>query len=217
MHMKVFGANLSPFVRKVLVACKLKGLEFEHQVVMPGTKTPEYLTMSPLGKIPAFQDGDLQISDSSVICEYLEEKYPDNPLLPASPEDRARSRWYEEYADSKLAGCLAVFFFERMLKPMMGMGDTDEARLTAIIETEHPDVFDYLESQLPADGFLFGDEPGLADVAMASPFVNASYAGFNMDAERWPGTAAWLNRVLTLPVMVEVLAVEKAMMEKMAG
>jgi glutathione S-transferase len=215
--MKVYGAILSPFVRKVLAACKLKGLDYEHEMVLPGTKTPEYLVMSPLGKIPALEDGDLRVSDSSVICEYLEEKYPDQSLLPATPELRARARWYEEYADSKLAGAVAVFFFERLIKPMMGMGETDEARLAEVAATEHPEVFAYLESQVPDQGFLFGDSLSIADVALTNPFINAGYGGFTIDADSWPRTAAWLERVKSEPVMVELLAAEQALMEQMAA
>ena len=80
--MKVYGIVLSPFVRKVLAVCSLKGLEYEHEPVMPGSATPEYLLISPLGKVPAFEDGDLGVSDSSVICEYLEEKYPAGDAFP---------------------------------------------------------------------------------------------------------------------------------------
>ena len=215
--MKVYGAILSPFVRKVLAACELKGLAYEHEMVMPGTKTPEFLAMSPLGKIPAFEDGELRISDSSVICEYLEEKYPENSLLPATPELRARARWYEEYGDSTVAGCVAVFFFERVVKSMMGMGNADEARLAEVAATEHPEVFGYLESQLPEQGFLFGDTLSVADLSLANPFINGGYGGFTLDADSWPRTAAWLERVKSDPVLVGLLAAEKALMEQMAA
>ena len=215
--MKVYGAILSPFVREVLAACELKGLAYEHEMVMPGTKTPEFLAMSPMGKIPAIEDGDLRISDSSVICEYLEEKYPENPLLPTTPELRARARWYEDYGDFKVAGCVAVFFFERVVKSMMGMGAADEARLAEIAATEHPEVFDYLESQLPEQGFLFGDTLSVADLALANPFINGGYGGFTIDAGLWPRTAAWLERVKSDPVLVGLLAAEKTLMEQMAA
>ena len=55
--MKVHGAALSPFVRKVLVALELKGLDYEQEDTLPGTQTPEFLKLSPMGKIPAFEDG----------------------------------------------------------------------------------------------------------------------------------------------------------------
>lgn len=215
--MKVYGANLSPFVRKVLVVCKLKQLDFEHEVVMPGTKTPEYLAISPLGKIPALTDGELGVSDSSVICDYLEEKYPANPVLPATPELRARSRWYEEYGDSKLAENFAVFFFERFLKPMIGKGDPDEERLADIVANSQPEALAYLESQVPSEGFMFGESMGTADIALLSPFINAAHTGFEPDLADYPKLDAWMQRVKAHPVLVEVLAAEAAMLKALRG
>jgi glutathione S-transferase len=214
---KIYGAILSPFVRKVLAVCKLKELDYEHVVIFPGDKSPEFLAVSPLGKIPGLEDGDLKISDSSVICEYLEEKYPQYPVLPATPERRALSRWYEEYADSKLAPNIAVFFFERALKPMMKMGEPDEDRLARLVAEEHPAIFAYLESQLPADGFIFGEKLSLADIALMSPFVNAGHVGYHVDPEQYPGLAAWQERVRKHPVMAELLAAEADMFKAMAS
>jgi glutathione S-transferase len=104
-----------------------------------------------------------------------------------------------------------------MIKPMMGMGETDEVRLAEIAATEQPEVFGYLESQLPEQGFLFGDTLSLADLALANPFINGGYGGFTLDADSWPRTAAWLERVKSEPVLVKLLAAEKALMEQMAA
>ena len=61
-----------------------------------------------------------------------------------------------------------------------------------------PAALDYLEGELPADGFLFGDI-GLADIAIASFFRTRAYAGFDVDAARWPRTAAFVERTLAHP------------------
>lgn len=215
--MKIHGALLSPFVRKVITACNLKGLEFEHEMVMPGTQTPDFLAISPLGKIPGFTDGDLAISDSSVICEYLEEKYPQVSLLPTSPEDRARARWLEEYADSVIANGVAVFFFQRVLRGVMMGEEPDEALLEKVASTEHPKIFSYLEGQLPDSGFMFGEDILLADVCLFSPFVNGGYAGFSVNGDDYPKLAAFLERVRNHPVMQQVLAPEEAFVAGMKG
>jgi glutathione S-transferase len=152
--MKIYGANLSPFVRKVMAVCAIKGLDYEHVMVMPGSDDPEYLKISPLGKIPALEDGDLQISDSSVICEYLEEVYPEIPVLPTSPADRARSRWIEEFADSRWVECTAVFFFENFVKKMMDMGEPDLEKLAQIENEVLPRWLDYVEGIVPDEGFF---------------------------------------------------------------
>jgi len=206
--MKVYGVVLSPFVRKVLSVCSLKGLEYEHDPIMPGSTKPEYLLISPLGKVPAFEDGDFSISDSSVICEYLEEKYPAVAVMPESPEDRARSRWLEEFGDSRLVESLAPYFFERKVKKLMGLGEADEARLDQLAAEDIPKCLEYVESQVPETGFLFA-EIGTADVALCGPFINGGYGGFELDGDAYPKTAAYLERVKTHPAMVPVLAAER--------
>ena len=120
--MKIYGANLSPFVRKVLTVCALKELEYEHVIVMPGNFPDGYLKISPLGKIPALEDGELTISDSSVICEYLEERYPAIPTMPTDLAERARARWLEEYGDSKFVEAVATFFLRTFVKASAGIG-----------------------------------------------------------------------------------------------
>lgn len=209
--MKVYGVVLSPFVRKVLAVCSLKGLEYELDPVMPGSTAPEYLLISPLGKVPAFEDGDLSISDSSVICEYLEEKYPAVTVMPSSPEDRARSRWFEEYGDSKLVETLAPFFFERKVKKLLGQGEPDEARLERLATEEIPTCMAYVESLVPDTDFLFG-EIGTADLAIAGPFINGAYGGYEFDQTVYPKMAAYLERVKNHPALVPILAAEQNML-----
>ncbi|MCZ6831464.1 MAG: glutathione S-transferase family protein, partial [Gammaproteobacteria bacterium] len=189
--MKIYGANLSPFVRKVLAVCSIKGLDYEHQVVTPGSPPEGYLKISPLGKIPALEDGDLAVSDSSVICEYLEEKYPAIPVLPADPADRARARWLEEFADTRLVEAVAPFFFENVFKGILGMGEPDTAKLEQLATEVIPGRLEYVESQVPAEGFLFGTI-GTADAALCSPLINAGYGGFEADASLYPNTVAFL-------------------------
>src|SRR2546422_5505554 len=95
----VYGIPLSPFVRKVRVAMAEKGLKYDLDPVIPVNVSPEYRKISPLGKVPAFRDGDRTLADSSVICSYLERTHPNPPLYPTDPYDYARALWFEEYAD----------------------------------------------------------------------------------------------------------------------
>lgn len=87
--MKLIGVHLSPYARKVAVILTVKGLAYEQEPMLPGSGGPEFRKISPLGKIPVLMDGESAIPDSSVICEYLEEKYPEIPVLPDTPELRA--------------------------------------------------------------------------------------------------------------------------------
>ena len=79
----VLGVNLSPFVRKARVALAEKGIPYDLVPVFPQAADEEFRKISPIGKVPAFRDGDKGFSDSSVICLYLEKKHPNPPLYPA--------------------------------------------------------------------------------------------------------------------------------------
>ncbi len=115
--MKLLGVRLSPFVRKVAVVLAVKGLDYEHESVMPGSDDPKFRAASPTGKIPGFVDGDLSLADSTVICEYLEDKYPEPAVMPKDVGLRARARFLEEYGDSKLVETASVIFIEKFLTP----------------------------------------------------------------------------------------------------
>lgn len=201
------GASASPFVRKVMVVLALKKLPYEHVPAMPWSRDPELAKVSPLEKVPALQDGDLTIADSKVICRYLENAYPEIPVYPTSLNDRARADWYEEYGGSALAESAANIFFHRFMRPMVFKKPVDEEAVAKITEKKLPPMLDYLESELPAEGFLFGDF-GVADMALVSPFINAGYAGYSIDAERWPTTAAFAERVIAHPAVAPLLAEE---------
>jgi glutathione S-transferase len=206
--MKLYGTPISPFVRKVRVALALKGLEYESEGTFPGTRTREYLAISPLGKIPAFEDGDLVTRDSTVIIEYLEEQYPEIPVRPTNVADRARSRWLEEYAASMLFTPLAAnIFMERLTRPFQTKVLGDEGVVEDSIKNLVPPVFDYVESQLPAEGFIFG-EMGVADIAVATTIINATYTDFKVDAARWPRVSAHFNLVKSHPVVADVMQAE---------
>jgi len=183
----LYGVNGSPFVRKVHVVLTEKGMAYDHEPVMPGTKDPEYRKMSPLGKIPAFRDGDRTFSDSSVICQYLERVHPEPSLYPKDPYEFARALWFEEYADTALVEVVGpkIFFPRIVAKKFMGQ-EPDEAAIQKAIDEELPVRFDYLESQLGTGPYIVGDRLSIADITIASMFINLAHAGVSVDAKRWP-------------------------------
>ncbi|RLQ22635.1 glutathione S-transferase family protein [Seongchinamella sediminis] len=201
---KVHGVSASPFVRKVLAVMAIKELPFEHLPQMPFTDDPEFRKISPLGKVPALEDGDLVVNDSKVICQYLEDAYPEPPVYPTDIGQKTRARWYEELGGTRIAELAAGIFFQRFMRPVMLKQEADEALVENLINNKLPPMLDYLESQVPAEGFIFG-ELGVADIALVSPFVNASYAGYTVDSERWPGFSAFYRRVVSHAVMAPLL------------
>lgn len=206
------GVTASPFVRKVLLCLELKGLTYQQVDVFPVNIPEKFKALSPLMKIPALEDGDLKLADSSVICEYLDEKYPGYQLLPTSAEHRAKARWIEEYADSSLIGSATALFFERLLKPMLG-GETDEARVNNIIQQKLPEQYTYIETLMPEQGFLFGEEIMLADIALASHFLNAGFAGYEVDSSLAPKFHAYIDRFKALPLVAARVDADLAFFE----
>ena len=204
----IIGSFVSPYVRKVLACINLKRLSYEVDPITPFFGNDEFERLSPLRRIPVLIDGDLSVSDSTVICEYLDEAYSGHALLPRDLKDRARARWLEEFADTRL-GDIFIWglFYQKIVHPMVWGEPGDQARIDRILNEDAPAALDYLERQLPADGFLFG-EIGLADIAIASFFRNAAYAGFEPDAARWPRTAGFVARTLAHPCIADLLPFE---------
>jgi len=205
---RIIGSFVSPYVRKVLACLNLKGLSYEIDPITPFYGNDEFERLSPLRRIPVLIEGDVTMSDSSVICAYLDEAYPGHPLLPEDPADRARSRWLEEYADTRLGDVFIWgLFYQKIVHPIVWGEPGDAARIEKTLAEDAPAALDYLEGQLPAEGWLFG-EIGLADISIASFFRNADYAGFAVDAARWPRTATFVDRTLGHPVFAELLRYE---------
>jgi len=207
--MKIIGSFVSPYVRKVLACLELKGLDYEVDPITPFYGNDEFERLSPLRRIPVLIDGDFVLTDSSIICAYLDETYTGHPLLPAGICDRARARWLEEYADSRL-GDLFIWglFYPKMVHPRVWGEPGDLARVEHTLAEDIPAALDYLEGEVPKVGLLFG-EIGLADIAIASFFRNADYAGFAVDADRWPKVARFVRDTLAHPVFEKLLKLEQ--------
>jgi glutathione S-transferase len=207
-RLRIIGSYVSPYVRKVIACILLKGLDYEIDPITPFYGGDEFERLSPLRRIPVLIDGDLVLCDSTVICAYLDERYPGNPLLPERIEDRARARWLEEYADTRL-GDIFIWglFYPKIVHPIVWGEPGDTARIEKTLNEDAPAALDYLEMQLPTQGWIFGAF-GLADIAIASFFRNAEYADFKVDRDRWPRTAAFIARVFHYPVFAELLRFE---------
>ena len=204
----IIGSYVSPYVRKVLACMNLKELPFEVDPITPFYGNEEFRQLSPLCRIPVLVDGDFSCSDSSVICAYLDEAYPGHALFPADPKDRARARWLEEFADTRLGDVFIWgLFYQKIVHPLVWGEPGDAARIEKSLNEDIPAVLDYLERELPAEGFLFGDI-GVADISIASFFRNGAYAGFSVDAARWPTTSGFVERTLAHPCIADLLRFE---------
>ena len=207
--MKIIGSYVSPYVRKVLACLELKGIDYEVDPITPFFGDEEFGRLSPLRRIPVLIDGDFVLTDSTVICEYLEEICPEPRLLPTDPKERARARWLEEFADTRLGDVFIWgLFYPRVVSPRVWGDPIDEERIEKSLTVEIPAALDYLERELPERGNCFG-EFGLADIAVATFFRNAAYAGFSVDPARWPRTARFVDEALAHPVLQKLGKLEQ--------
>ncbi|MBO9715043.1 glutathione S-transferase family protein [Sphingomonas sp.] len=215
--MIVYGSTLSPYVRKVMAFGAEKGLTLEIKAAGMGRGPAEFQAASPFGKMPGFQDEDFLISDSSAIVAYLEAKYPDPCLIPAEPRARARTIWFDELADTLMMAAGGAIFGNRFVFPRVLNRPCDHAAATAAERDALPPIFDYLETQIPASGYLVDDRLTLADIAVASPVATLGTIGVCIDPNRWPKTAAYVDALHARPSFAAIIAQDKALVTAMGG
>lgn len=192
----IVGNHISPFVRKVLAVCEMKGIAYRMDSIVPFYGSDQFTALSPMRRIPVLIEGDVIVHDSTIICEYLEETRPHPAVLPQDAAGRARARFLDEIADTRIAEILLWKIFGRALvAPAVFKAPRDLAAIEAAMRDEYPPLMDLIENWVPAQGYLLGANPGLADVSVASHFVNFRWARQSVDAGRWPRTAAWIDRV----------------------
>jgi glutathione S-transferase len=202
--MKLYNMNLSNFATKSRIVIYEKGANIE--IAPPpgaGMKSPEYLAINPLGKIPCLDADGLIIPESEVINEYLEEKFPNPRLLPATPEDRARVRLFTRFHDLYLEPPLRALFGH--LNPK-----TRDDKVVTEKLTELQGRLDQLETMLAAEGYAAGADFTLADCALAPTifFAVNMLPGFGAKPplEGRPKLAAWWTKVRQRPSVKKALA-----------
>lgn len=212
----VHGAGPSPFVRKVRVALAEKNLAYTLDPVMPFGASPELKKLHPLGKIPALTDDGHTLADSSVICAYLERKYPEPALYPTEPYAYGRALWFEEYADSGLVSVIGPkIFLQKVVNPLFFNKPCDDAAVQQAFDEELPPLFDYLEEQLAAEHVgkgIVGGRFSIADIAISTMIVNLQHATFGIDAGRWPKLAAHVAAMHERPSFKSLIDEDRAML-----
>ncbi len=200
----IIGGPVSPYVRKVLAVCALKGVPVRIDPIVPFFGNDEFTRLSPLRRVPVFIDDQVTLCDSTVICEYLDERYPSPRLMPSDPAQRARARWLEEYADTRFGNVtIWQIFYHTVIAPFVLGKERDTERIARAVTQELPKVMDYLEQHAPAEGFLFG-EISMADLAVAVFEPNLRWSRVELDKARWPKATAWMARVLEVPAVASV-------------
>lgn len=206
----IVGSFSSPYVRKVLVLLEMKQVNYRIDPLVPFYGNEEFERLSPLRQVPVLVDGEFALNDSSVICRYLEDRFPTPAVYPADIANRARSLWIEEFADSRM-GQVVVWqlFAELVIGPGVWGREPDTALLERTYRHDLPILFDYLESQLPSSGWMFG-ELSIADISIACFMRNAQLARYELDAQRWPKLSGMLDAAYSLPAFIKLGKFERS-------
>lgn len=188
----VYDHPLSPYGQKVKIALLEKGISFTAPMpdaIGSGTASGEFSAASPRGEVPALIHGDLAVFDSTVILEYLEDRWPEPALLPATPAERARVRMLEEAMDTHFEaitwGMSEITYFGR------APGALGE-RMMSAARAQIAGWYEWLEAQLGPREWFNGDAFGWGDLSVI-PFVNGA-AGFEAAPAEGSALAAWHAR-----------------------
>lgn len=187
---------------------RLELLKFEHL-------QPEYLRLNPNGVVPTLVHDGRAILESSVICQYLDEAFPEPRLLPPDPYARARARAWLKYFDDVLHPALRAISFERLYRPLLAALPREElehrlaahpnpSRARAFLDSTSPPAdllpferaIERLEAALE-DQWLTGKRFGLADVALAPFAERLVHLGLDRLWAAHRKAADWIGRLLT--------------------
>jgi|SRR5688572_11995136 glutathione S-transferase len=206
--LKIHGVPFSAHTRKVIIAALEKGIPYEIVPVIPLTPPPGWTELSALGLIPAIQDGDFTLADSSVICQYLDRARPGVSLYPGDARQFARVLWIEEFVDGGLAPhVLRGLLMQRVFAPKFLGKAPDEALIHTSLTQMIPARFAYLEQALTSDWFV-ANSFSMADIAVASILMNFQFAGEVIDAASYPKLARFMMRALARPSFRKALQAE---------
>lgn len=203
--MLLYEHPLSSYVQKVKIALREKGIEFAVELPKAlgsgSTTTAPFAEANPRVEVPTLVDGATRIFDSTIILEYLEDKWPNPPLLPRDPAARAKARMIEEICDTHYEainwGLGEIRFFRRAEGELAEGMRAAAARQTAAIQT-------WLADQLGLGAWFNGEACGWADLSVA-PYLNRSRY-FNLGPAPGSRLARWLDRIRERPSVVKTFA-----------
>lgn len=195
--MKLYGSVVSPYVARVVFAARLKGIPLQAEMPMGGIKTPEFLKINPMGKMPALEVDGRGLAESMVILDYLEDAFPTPALLPASPIDRAQARLLGRIVDLYVTTQSRAFFTN--LNPTTRKADEVAAGAEAYRKS-----LGQLEHFMGEGPYALGTTLGYADVALLPCLqmmsIIAGICGVNDPYEGLPRLTRWWQHMQTDPV-----------------
>lgn len=191
---RLWSWQLSPFAGKARIAFAEKGVEVELLEIDPRHRPARLRALNPSNRVPVLEVGDVAISESTAICEWLEEIQPEPSLWPADAAARARARGLLRWVDDNLT----LNFFLAMRKEAFGLSAGDHPEIITIMRARLVRRWATVEDLLVrTDGpwFLGGEDPTLVDLAAVPlavrlPTWNPELAP---TPDAFPFTVAWLE------------------------
>ena len=202
----LYHLPLSPYARKVRLVLAEKKLAFEVRVEKPWERRPEYLELNPSGTVPTLvEENGLAVPDSSVICEYLDEAYPDTPMLGHTLAERVEVRRLVSWLDGKFAQEVTRWLYgEKILKRLSATGQPDAAALRVgfINLKTHLQYIGWLAESRK---WLAGNTMTLVDLAAAAHLSTLDFCG-DVDWAAVPAARDWYARMKSRPSFRPILA-----------
>ncbi len=202
---KLFHVPLSPFCRKVRLSLAEKKIECELIEERYWEKDSDFLRRNPAAKVPVLKIDGMTMSESAAICEYLEEVYPDVPLMPKAPEERYEVRrlvgWFDDKFHDEVTSNLV---YERVNKKMMKQGYPDSRNVKEGAKAIKFHL-DYMAWLLDQRRWLAGDVMTLADFAAAAHLSSLDYIS-DVDWNRSETVKDWYAKIKSRPAFRSILA-----------
>ena len=202
----LYHLPLSPFARKVRLVLAEKRLPFEVRLEKPWDRRPEYLALNPSGTIPTLvEENGLAIPDSGVICEYLDEAYPDAPIMGHTLAERVEIRRLVAWLDGKFAyEVTRNLYGEKIIKRLAAVGQPDAAALRVGFANLKNHLI-YIGWLAETRRWLAGNALSLADLAAAAHLSSLDFSG-DVDWTISPPARDWYARVKSRPSFRPLLA-----------
>ncbi len=202
----LYHVALCPFSRKVRVVLNEKAAEYQLQVEKVWERRPQFLALNPAGQVPVLVEEDgAVLAESSAICEYLEEMFPDPVLVAGKPRQRAEIRrlvaWFDLKFEREVTRNLVG---EKMMKRFLGLGEPNSAAIRAG-HANLPVHLDYITYLAERRTWLAGDQFSLADIAAAAHLSCLDYIG-DVPWEDYPAAKDWYVRIKSRPSFRPLLA-----------
>jgi len=206
---KIHAMPMSPRAFKVLFAAHQIGVPYEFvplSIGGGGTRTPEYTAINPNQRMPSLEDGEFKLWESNAIVQYLAEQKPESGYLPRDLKERMTAVKWQFWESNHWDPACAIFMFERFVKQLFKMGDTDVAEIKKG-EAAMARLGPVLDGQLGKTRYAAGDRMTVADLSLAPSLVMAE--AVQMPVTEYRNIQRWIAEMKALPAWAKTEAMRQ--------